>query len=141
LKELLVYLTENRPEGTPPNLIAGKPGLLGFGKGATNALKTLAETPDNLAAIVLYNPVGESQEIATNVPILLHWSENDPEIDKTWPERLRSRAHIGQITTTSYQGVGHDFANPASPDYSRTVAEWAWVDTLKWLNRLKQQPK
>ncbi len=133
LNALLNYLTENKLEFAPSNLAQGKPKLLTFGKGAAVALEMLAETPDALGRTVLYSPVGESREIITNVPILLLWGENDKTVATDWPEKLRPRDHIGLISCTGYSGVGHDFANPASPEYHRKAAQWAWSDTLDWL--------
>jgi hypothetical protein len=135
LKELVTYLAENQIEDAPENLKSGKPGLLGFGTSATQALALLSEMPQTLGAAVLFNPTGASQKVVTNVPVLLQWGENDPEMDKEWPSQLSPRDSNGLISTTGYAGTGHDFTNPASRDYNPTATKWAKQDTLDWFKR------
>lgn len=134
LKELLAYLSANPLPDAPPNLLTEKPGLLAFSSGAATALGLLAIAPGSLGAAVLYNPPGESREITTSVPVLLHWCEDDPAIANDWQERLRPG---DKVLTASYSGAGHGFADPSSPDYNATLARLAWADTLNWLAQLQ----
>jgi hypothetical protein len=131
LADLLDYLKESRPDW-----LSGPVGLVAFGHQATAALELLAESAAKPDVLVLYNPLGASREITVTLPLLLHWSEDTPEIDKGWVERLRSDGLNGLISISNYPGVGLEFADPFSTAYDRQASQWAWTDTLEWLNRL-----
>jgi dienelactone hydrolase len=132
LGELVEYLATHRPAFFPPDVRSKKPGLFATAEYATLAL---AANLQGLGALVLVNPTGAAQTIRVNVPVLLHWSENAPELDASWLDRLK----VGEksiVSIATYPGTSPDFLDSHAPGYNKQAANWAWDDTLEWLQLL-----
>ncbi len=133
LQEVLEYVQKNVSEFAP-EMNQKLPGVIAGGKEATLVLDLLAQAPASFSVVVVYNPAGESREVITDVPLLLHWSEKAEKLDKLWPERLRPLTHKARISVVGYS-VGQNFFDPNSPDYNRQVERQAWAETLEWLDK------
>ena len=69
-------------------------------------------------------------------PLLIHFAEKDPRVNKTWPDyesllkknRVDYQAHV-------YPGVNHGFHNDSTGRYNREAAELAWSRTLDFFGK------
>jgi carboxymethylenebutenolidase len=115
---------------------SGTLGCVGFSSGGTLALQ-LAARRDNIAGAVAFYaavpPVLEVPRIKARV--LLHFAENDPEINTGVPayEAALNAAGV-QNAIHVYPGTGHDFHDDSvAARHQAEAAALAWSRTLAFL--------
>ena len=113
---------------------SGKVGITGFcyGGGISNA--AAVAYPELDAAVPFYGRQAKPEDAPKiRSPLLLHFAENDENVNATWPAYeaalkaagTRYEAHI-------YPGTNHGFHNDSTPRYDEAAATLAWDRTLAW---------
>ena len=119
-------------------LSSGKLGLTGFcwGGGITNELA--AEMGNAVQAGAPYYGLSVTADKASKIKaeLVLHFAENDPRINNTWPSYDASLKSSG-ITAQGhfYAGTQHGFHNNSTPRFNQTAADLSWSRTLELFNR------
>ena len=114
-------------------LSSGKLGITGFcwGGSTTNYLSTVMGN-EIKACVPYYGAAPETSKVANiKVPMLIHYAENDDNMNKMWPtyeatlklEKINYEVHI-------YPGTQHGFHNNSTPRYSEAAAKLSWDRTL-----------
>lgn len=119
-------------------LSSGKLGLTGFcwGGGITNELA--AEMGNAVQAGAPYYGLSVSAEKASKIKaeLVLHFAENDPRINNTWPDYEASLKAAGiKAQGHFYTGTQHGFHNNSTPRFNQTAAALSWSRTLELFNR------
>src|SRR5690606_15532625 len=69
-------------------------------------------------------------------PLLLHFAENDDNVNKGWPAyEAALKEHGKTYEAHIYPGTNHGFHNDSTPRYDKEAAELAWNRTLDWFRR------
>jgi carboxymethylenebutenolidase len=119
-------------------LSSGKLGLTGFcwGGGITNDLA--AEMGNAVQAGAPYYGLSVTAEKASKIKaeLVLHFAENDPRINNTWPAYEASLKATGiKAQGHFYAGTQHGFHNNSTPRFNQTAADLSWSRTLELFNR------
>ena len=119
-------------------LSSGKLGLTGFcwGGGITNELA--AEMGNAVQAGAPYYGLSVTAEKASKIKaeLVLHFAENDPRINNTWPAYEASLKAAGtKAQGHFYAGTQHGFHNNSTPRFNQTAADLSWSRTLELFNR------
>jgi carboxymethylenebutenolidase len=119
-------------------LSSGKLGVTGFcwGGGITNELA--AEMGNAVQAGAPYYGLSVTADKASKIKaeLVLHFAENDPRINNTWPSYdailkssgIKAQGHF-------YAGTQHGFHNNSTPRFNQTAADLSWSRTLELFNR------
>ncbi len=119
-------------------LSTGKLGVTGFcwGGGTTNYLAATMGA-DMQAGAPFYGAAAPAAATpAIKAPLLLHFAEQDAQINGMWPafeERLKSAgaAYDARI----YPGTQHGFHNNSTPRYQEAAAKLAWERTVAFFKQ------
>ncbi len=109
-------------------------GITGFcyGGGVSNA--AAVAFPDLAAAVPFYGrqaPVDRVPQI--RAPLLLHFAENDQNVNAGWPAyKAALQAHGKIYEAHVYPGTNHGFHNDSTPRYDEAAARLAWDRTIAW---------
>ena len=119
-------------------LSSGKLGVTGFcwGGGITNELA--AEMGNAVQAGAPYYGLSVTAEKASKIKaeLVLHFAENDPRINNTWPTYEASLKAAGiKVQGHFYAGTQHGFHNNSTPRFNQTAADLSWSRTLELFNR------
>ena len=118
-------------DGLPAEIV-----YAGFSIGAARA-QMLAQTRAGARGALLMHGCVPSAGFGTpwprGVPIVVHTTVGDPDVDLAEAQALVDEADDGELWT--YPGSAHLFADPASPDYNPANAELMEVRILEWLDR------
>ena len=119
-------------------LSSGKLGLTGFcwGGGITNELA--AEMGNAVQAGAPYYGLSVTADKASKIKaeLVLHFAENDPRINNTWPSYDASLKSSGiKAQGHFYAGTQHGFHNNSTPRFNQTAADLSWSRTLELFNR------
>ena len=119
-------------------LSTGRLGVTGFcwGGGMTNALA--AELGDAVQAGAPYYGLSAPAEKVGKIKaeLVLHFAENDPRINTTWPpyeSALKTQGVKAQVHF--YAGTQHGFHNNSTPRFNQAAADLSWDRTLELFNR------
>lgn len=114
-----------------------KVGIVGFCYGGGIANAVAAAFPELGAAVPFYGrqaPVESVPDI--KAPLLLHYAENDPNVNAGWPAyEAALRQHGKTYEAHFYPGTYHGFHNDTTPRYDKEAAELAWRRTIDWFRR------
>jgi carboxymethylenebutenolidase len=120
-------------------LSSGKLGMTGFcwGGGITNELACdLGQALH--AGAPYYGEAPDPEKVGhIRAELVLHFAENDPRINKTWPEyesRLKTSGVKAQPYT--YPGTEHGFHNDSTPRFNKAAADLSWARTLELFQRV-----
>ncbi len=119
-------------------LSTGKLGATGFcwGGGTTNYLAT-ALGADLRAAVPFYGAAPAAGEVPKiRAPLLLHFAEKDPNINRLWPAyeaALKTGGHPYEAYV--YAGTQHGFHNDSTPRYEAAAAKLAWERTVAFFKK------
>lgn len=115
----------------------GKTGITGFCYGGGVANAAAAAFPDLAAAVPFYGRQPAAQDVSRiQAPLLLHYAQNDPGIDKGWPAyEAALKQHGKTYEAYVYPGTNHGFHNDSTPRYDEQAAKLAWQRTLTWFER------
>jgi carboxymethylenebutenolidase len=110
----------------------GKVGCTGFCWGGAMTNQVAVNTPSLKAAVPYYGMQPSAEDVAKiKAPVLAHYAENDPGIDKGIPafeEELKKAGLEYHIYT--YPGTQHAFNNDTNPQrYNAEAAKLAWKRT------------
>lgn len=117
---------KKRPESN------GRYGVVGFCFGGLVVNQFAARMPDLAAGVPFYGRQVSAEDAAKiKAPLLLHFAENDDNVNKTWPayeaalkaNKVRYQAHF-------YPGTNHGFHNDTTPRYDEAAAKLAWSRTV-----------
>jgi carboxymethylenebutenolidase len=116
----------------------GKLAATGFcwGGGVVNAL-AVALGGDLLAGAPFYGAAAPTEAIpAIRAALVLHFAENDPNINRMWPGyeaglKAAGVPHEGFV----YPGTQHGFHNNSTPRYNEAAAKLAWERTVALFRR------
>ena len=119
-------------------LSSGKLGVTGFcwGGGITNELA--AEMGNAVQAGAPYYGLSVTADKASKIKaeLVLHFAENDPRINNTWPSYDASLKSSGiKAQGHFYAGTQHGFHNNSTPRFNQTAADLSWSRTLELFNR------
>ena len=119
-------------------LSSGKLGVTGFcwGGGVTNELA--AELGDAVQSGAPYYglSVGADKSVKIKAELVLHFAENDPRINNTWPQYESSLKAAGvKAQGHFYGGTQHGFHNNSTPRFNQAAADLSWSRTLELFNR------
>ena len=119
-------------------LSSGKLGLTGFcwGGGITNELA--AEMGNAVQAGAPYYGLSVTADKASKIKaeLVLHFAENDPRINNTWPSYDASLKFSGiKAQGHFYAGTQHGFHNNSTHRFNQTAADLSWSRTLELFNR------
>ena len=119
-------------------LSSGKLGVTGFcwGGGITNELA--AEMGNAVQAGAPYYGLSVTADKASKIKaeLVLHFAENDPRINNTWPSYDASLKFSGiKAQGHFYAGTQHGFHNNSTPRFNQTAADLSWSRTLELFNR------
>jgi len=116
----------------------GKLGVVGFCFGGYISNMLAAALPEVIDAAVPFYGTPAKDSIVGQVrgPILIHFAEKDPRVNKTWPgyesllkkNKVNYQAHV-------YPGVNHGFHNDSTGRYNPDAAELAWSRTLEFFSK------
>ncbi|WP_342237430.1 YghX family hydrolase [Inquilinus sp. OTU3971] len=118
-------------------LITGKVGITGFCYGGGVANAAAVAYPELAAAVPFYGPQVKPEDVPRiEAPLLLHYAENDADINKGWPA-YEAALKAGGKTYEAYiyPGVTHGFHNDSTPRYDEAAAKLAWDRTIAWFKR------
>ena len=69
-------------------------------------------------------------------PLLLHYAENDPNINAGWPAYEAALKADGKVYEAFiYPDVNHGFHNDTTPRYDAAAATLAWDRTIAWFRK------
>ena len=120
------------------SLSSGKLGVTGFcwGGGITNELA--AEMGNAVQAGAPYYGLSVTADKTSKIKaeLVLHFAENDPRINNTWPSYDASLKSSGiKAQGHFYAGTQHGFHNNSTPRFNQTAADLSWSRTLELFNR------
>jgi carboxymethylenebutenolidase len=114
-----------------------KVGITGFcyGGGVSNA--AAVAFPDLAAAVPFYGRQAPVEEVPRiNAPLLLHFAENDANVNAGWPAYEAALQEHGKTYEAHiYPGTNHGFHNDSTPRYDEEAAKLAWERTLEWFRQ------
>lgn len=114
-----------------------KVGITGFcyGGGVSNA--AAVAFPDLAAAVPFYGRQAPAEEVPRiNAPLLLHFAENDANVNAGWPAyEAALQEHGKTYEAYVYPGTNHGFHNDSTPRYDEEAAKLAWDRTLAWFRQ------
>ena len=115
-------------------LSTGKVGITGFcyGGGVSNA--AAVAYPELDAAVPFYGRQAKPEDVPKiKAPLLLHFAENDANVNATWPAYEAALKAAGtRYEAHVYPGTNHGFHNDSTPRYDEAAAKLAWERTLAW---------
>lgn len=116
----------------------GKLGVVGFCFGGYISNTLAAALPEVIDAAVPFYGTPAKNAIVSNVrgPLLIHFAEKDPRVNKSWPayETLLKKNGV-DYQAFVYPGVNHGFHNDSTGRYNQSAAELAWSRTLEFFGR------
>ncbi|HEY7657186.1 MAG TPA: dienelactone hydrolase family protein, partial [Burkholderiales bacterium] len=110
----------------------GKLGAIGFCFGGLVVNQLAVRFPDLVAGVPYYGRQVSAEDAAKiKASLLLHFAENDDNVNKTWPayeqalkaNNVRYQAHV-------YPGTNHGFHNDTTPRYDEAAAKLSWSRTV-----------
>ncbi len=115
----------------------GKVGITGFCYGGGVCHAAAVAYPELAAAVPFYGRQARPEEVSRiRAPLLIHFAENDPGINATWPPYEAALKAAGKTYEAHfYPGTNHGFHNDSTPRYDEAAARLAWDRTLQWFKR------
>ncbi len=119
------------------NDMVTKVGITGFCYGGGVANAAAVAFPQLGAAVPFYGRQPKADDVARiEAPLLLHYAENDPNINQGWPAYEAALKNAGKTYEAFiYPGVNHGFHNDTTPRYDEAAANLAWDRTMAWFRR------
>ncbi|MCD9028235.1 dienelactone hydrolase family protein [Luteimonas sp. BDR2-5] len=121
-----------RHEGT-----TGKIGITGFCYGGGVCHAAAVAYPELAAAVPFYGRQARPEDVPRiQAPLLIHFAENDPRVNETWPAYEAALQAAGKTYEAHvYPGTHHGFHNDSTPRYDEAAATLAWNRTIDWFRR------
>lgn len=118
-------------------LTNGKIGITGFCYGGGVANAAAAAFPTLKAAVPFYGRQVPAEKVpAITAPLLLHYAQQDDNVNAGWPAYEAALKANGKIYEAYiYPGTNHGFHNDTTPRYDEAAATLAWDRTLAWFTK------
>lgn len=115
----------------------GKLGATGFCFGGGMVNRLAVRLPELTAGVPFYGAAPAKEDVPKiKAAMLLHFAENDPNINGRWPDYENALKENGtRYEGRFYQGTNHGFHNDTTPRYNDQAAKLAWQRTLDHFNR------
>ena len=116
----------------------GKLGVVGFCFGGYISNMLAASLPEVIDAAAPYYGTPADEPLLNQVkgPLLLHFAQNDPRVNATWPEyEAALKANQASYQAYVYPGTQHGFHNDSTSRYDPKAAELAWSRTLDFFKQ------
>ena len=115
----------------------GKVGITGFCYGGGVSHAAAVAYPELAAAVPFYGRQAKPEDAAKiKAPLLIHFAENDPNVNATWPAYEAALKAAGTTYEAHfYPGTHHGFHNDSTPRYDEAAAKLAWERTIAWFRR------
>jgi carboxymethylenebutenolidase len=115
----------------------GKVGITGFCYGGAVSNAAAVAYPELAAAVPFYGRQADPADVGKiKAPLLLHFAEEDPRVNATWPAYEAALTANGNVYQGHiYPGTHHGFHNDSTPRYDEAAAKLAWERTLAWFER------
>lgn len=115
----------------------GKVGITGFCYGGGVANAAAVAYSELAAAVPFYGRQANTDDVSRiQAPLLLHYAENDPNVNKGWPAyEAALKEHGKTYEAYIYPGTNHGFHNDSTPRYDKEAAELAWRRTVDWFRQ------
>ncbi len=115
----------------------GKLGAVGFcfGGGMVNTLAI--RMPQLAAGVPFYGAAPAVEDVPKiKAALLLHFAEQDPNINKRWPEyEAALKTHGIRYDAYTYPKTNHGFHNDTTPRFDESAAKLAWQRTIDHFNK------
>jgi carboxymethylenebutenolidase len=115
----------------------GKLGAVGFcfGGGVVNTLAV--RMPELAAAVPFYGAAPAVEDVPKiKAALLLHFAEQDPNINKRWPAyEAALKANGVKYEAYIYPKTNHGFHNDTTPRFDEAAAKLAWQRTIDHFNK------
>jgi carboxymethylenebutenolidase len=115
----------------------GKLGAVGFcfGGGMVNTLAV--RMPQLAAGVPFYGAAPAVEDVPKiKASLLLQFAEQDPNINKRWPEyEAALKANGVKYEALTYPKTNHGFHNDTTPRFDEAAAKLAWQRTLEHFNK------
>lgn len=111
-----------------------KVGITGFCYGGGVSQAAAVAYPELGAAVPFYGRQADPADVPKiRAPMLIHFAEEDPRVNATWPEVEAAMVAAGtHYEAHFYPGTFHGFHNDSTPRYDEAAAKLAWSRTLDW---------
>ncbi|MCH9053420.1 MAG: dienelactone hydrolase family protein [Proteobacteria bacterium] len=116
----------------------GKLGATGFCFGGAVINFLAVEMGNDLnAGSPFYGKAPKSEDVVKiRAPLLIHYAENDPRTNKTWPGyEAALKANKVPFEMHSYPGTRHGFHNNSTGRYNEAAAKLAWERTIAFFKK------
>jgi carboxymethylenebutenolidase len=122
-----------------PEVRSDRLGLTGFCWGGEMTFASTPRVRGIRAAVVYYGRSPQPLDLVKNIeaPVLAHYGEEDPGVNKGIPETEEAmKKHNKPFTYKIYPKAKHAFNNDTNPDrYNAEVAKEAWGRTLEFFKK------
>ncbi len=118
----------------------GKLGAVGFCFGGSMVNRLAVRVPQLAAGVPFYGSAPAVDDVPKiKAALLLHFAEQDPNINKRWPEyEAALKANHVPYEAHVYPKTNHGFHNDTTPRFEEAAAKLAWQRTLEhFTNTLK----
>lgn len=127
---------------TLPEARADRLGVMGFCVGGDMAFTAATQVRGLKAVVVYYGSSPSPLDLVKNIeaPVLAHYGENDPRINKGIPATEEAiKKYNKSFTYKIFPGAGHAFNEDTRPDrYHPEAAKEAWGRTLEFFKKQLQ---
>ncbi|HEU0202542.1 MAG TPA: dienelactone hydrolase family protein [Burkholderiaceae bacterium] len=115
----------------------GNLGVVGFCYGGSMGNLLATRVSELRAAVPFYGSAPPLDQVGSiKATLLIHFAENDPRVNASWPDYERALKASGvKYEAFTYPGTQHGFNNDTTPRYDETAAKLAWQRTLALFNR------
>lgn len=115
----------------------GRIGAVGFCFGGLVVNQLAARMPDLAAGVPFYGRQVSAEDAAKiKAPLLIHYAENDDNVNKGWPAyEAALKANGVRYEVHIYPGTLHAFHNDTTPRYNEAAAKLAWSRTLAFFKQ------
>jgi len=123
---------------TLPDVRGDRMGLVGFCWGGGMCFASATQVRGLRAAVVFYGRSPDPMELVKNIeaPILAHYGELDPGVNKGIPETVEAmKRYEKSYTYKIYPGAHHGFHSDQGERYHPVAAQEAWARTLEFFQK------
>ncbi len=115
----------------------GKLGAVGFCFGGAMVNRLAVRMPQLAAGVPFYGRAPASADVPKiKAALLLHFAEQDPGVNGTWPEyEAALKANGVKYEAHIYPKTNHGFHNDTTPRYDEAAAKLAWQRTIDHFNK------
>ena len=115
----------------------GKLGAVGFCFGGSMVNRLAVRMPQLAAGVPFYGAAPAVEDVPKiKASLLLQFAEQDPNINKRWPEYEAALKTNGvKYEAFTYPKTNHGFHNDITPRFDEAAAKLAWQRTIEHFNK------